>query len=73
MWKMTDDVKVGLHQGSAPSPLLFIIIMDVLAEKARTKPPWAMIFEDDLVLVREKVGSRGRTGKMEFRYRERGV
>jgi len=26
------QIEVGLHQGSALSPLLFIIIMDVLAE-----------------------------------------
>ena len=51
----TEDVKVGLHQGSALSPLLFIITMDVLAEKARTKPPWAMLFADDLMLVSETV------------------
>ena len=44
-----------LHQGSALSPLLFIIIMDVLAEEARTKPPWAMLFADDLVLVSETI------------------
>ena len=49
------EVKVGLHQGSALSPLLFIIIMDVLAQEARTKPPWAMLFADDLVLVSETV------------------
>ena len=29
--------------------------MDVLAEEARTKPPWAMLFTDDLVLVGETV------------------
>ena len=39
--------------GICASPLLFIIIMDVLAEEARTKPPWAMLFADDLVLVSE--------------------
>ena len=49
------EVKEGLHQGSALSPLLFIITMDVLAEEARTKPPWAMLFADDLVLVNETV------------------
>ena len=48
-------VKVGLHQGSALSPLLFISIMDVLAEEARNKPPWAMLFADDLVLLSETV------------------
>ena len=29
--------------------------MDVLAEKARTKPPWAKLFADDLVLVSEMI------------------
>ena len=50
-----ENVKEGLHQGSALSPLLFIVIMDVLAEKARTKPPWTMLFADELVLVSETV------------------
>ena len=27
----------------------------MLAEKARTKPPWAMLFADDLMLVGETV------------------
>ena len=49
------EVKVGLHQGSVLSPLLFIIIMGVLAEKVRTTPPWTMLFADDLVLVSETV------------------
>ena len=43
-------IEVGLHQGSAPSPLLFIIIMDVLTENIEKDPPWAMMFADDLVL-----------------------
>ena len=33
------DVDVGLHQGSALSPLLFIIVMDVLASDVGTHPP----------------------------------
>ena len=40
-------------KGSALSPFLFIIIMDLLAEEARTKPSWEMLFADDLVLVGE--------------------
>ena len=43
------EVEVGLHQGYVLSSLLFIIIMDVLAEKDRTKTPWAMLFADDLM------------------------
>ena len=44
------NVKVGLHQGSAIGPLLFVIIMDVLASEIDTEPPWAMLFADDLVM-----------------------
>ena len=51
-------IDVGLHQGSALSPFLFIIIMDVLASELGSKPPKSMLFADDLVLCetsREKV------------------
>ena len=33
------EVGAGLHQGSALSPLLFVIIMDVIAENIATAPP----------------------------------
>ena len=43
------DIEVGLHQGSAlRSPLLFIIVMDVLASEVGTHPPWGLLFADDL-------------------------
>lgn len=44
------DIEVGLHQGSALSPFLFIIIMDVITEEIEEQTPWAMLFADDLVL-----------------------
>ena len=45
---------VGLHQGSALSPLLFIIIiMDVIAGNIATTPPRAMLFAEDLALCEE--------------------
>ena len=66
------NVKVGLHQGSAISPLLFIIIMDVLSSEIDKEHPWAMLFADKLVLCetskaageRERERERERTGDM---------
>ena len=44
-------MKVTLQYGSALSPLCFIIIIDILAEEAGTKPAWVILFKDDSVLV----------------------
>jgi len=33
------EIKVGLHQGSALSPLLFIIIVDVITESIEEDTP----------------------------------
>jgi len=46
-------VKVGLHQGSALSPLLFNIVFDVITENVREEPPWCVLYADDIVLVAE--------------------
>ena len=46
-------IGVGLHQGSALSPYLFDLIMDVLSEDVRREAPWTMLFADDIVLVSE--------------------
>ena len=64
-------MKMVLHPWAALSHILFIIIMDVLAEEARTKPPYAMPLAD--ARERNGRGSRGRTGKTESHYREQGV
>ncbi|KAK3519747.1 hypothetical protein QTP70_003914 [Hemibagrus guttatus] len=42
-------VEVGLHQGSALSPFLFVIVMDQLSEEVRQESPWTMMFADDIV------------------------
>ena len=47
------EVKVGVHQGSVLSPLLFIIVMEALSSKFRTGLPWELLYADDLVLLAE--------------------
>ena len=50
------EVGVGLHQGSALSRVLFIIIMDVITENIATTPPRVMLFAGDLALCEETKG-----------------
>ena len=47
------DIKVGLHQGSALSPFLFIVVMDTISKEFRGRPPWELLFADDLDHSRE--------------------
>ena len=43
-------IDVGLHQGSALIPFLFIVILDVLTESIGTDPPNAKLFAGDIVI-----------------------
>ena len=45
------EVEVGLHQGSALSPLLFVIILDVISQEFGTGLLWEMLFADDLAIT----------------------
>ena len=49
------SVKVGLHQESALSPLLFIMVMDVLTEDVRYGSLLKLLYVDDLVLCGESL------------------
>ena len=44
------SVNVDVHQGSALSPLLFIMVMDVLIEDVRDCSLTELLYADDLVL-----------------------
>uniref|UniRef100_A0A914VFU1 Reverse transcriptase domain-containing protein n=1 Tax=Plectus sambesii TaxID=2011161 RepID=A0A914VFU1_9BILA len=44
-------ITVGVHQGSVLSPLLFIIIMDVITRDLHQQPPWTLLYADDVMLA----------------------
>jgi len=47
------EVKVGMHQGSALSPLLFVIVMEAISREFRAALPWKLLYADDLVVIAE--------------------
>jgi hypothetical protein len=47
------EVKVGVHQGSVLSPLLFTIVLEALSETFRGGLPWELLYADDLALIAE--------------------
>ena len=42
-------VRVGVHQDSVHSPLLFIIVLEALSGEFRTGCPWELLYADDLM------------------------
>ena len=45
------EVKVGVHQGSVLSPLLFIIVLEASSREFRSGVPWEDLYADDLVII----------------------
>ena len=48
-------VKVGVHQGSVLSPLLFIMVLEALSREFIVGLPLEMLYADDLVLLAESM------------------
>ena len=48
-------VRVGVHQGSVLSPLIFAIVVDVVTERARKELLNDILYADDLVLMSESL------------------
>jgi hypothetical protein len=45
------QITVGVHQGSALSPLLFILVMDAITRDLHQQPPWTLLYADDVMLA----------------------
>src|SRR6267154_710183 len=45
------EVKVGVHQGSVLSPILFNIVMQAIADNFKAGLPWELLYSDNLVLL----------------------
>jgi len=46
-------VKVGMHQASALSPLLLVIVMDAISTEFRVALPWELLYANDFVVIAE--------------------
>ena len=47
------EVKVGMHQGSGLSPLLFVIVMEAISREFRVALPWELLYAYDLAAIAE--------------------
>ena len=68
------EVKVGVHQGSVLSPLLFIIVLEALSQEFRTGTPWELLYADDLVIsAKSETDLRNRLGRWKRALENKGL
>ena len=48
-------VRIGVHQGSVLSPLLFIIVLEALSQEFCVGIPWEVLYADDLVVIADSL------------------
>jgi len=49
----SSEVKVSMHQGSALSPLLFVIVMEAISREFRVALPRELLYADNLAVIAE--------------------
>ncbi|EYB93755.1 hypothetical protein Y032_0179g730 [Ancylostoma ceylanicum] len=47
-------ISVGVHQGSALSPLLFVLVMDAITRGLQRPVTWTLLYADDVMLASEQ-------------------
>jgi len=47
------SMKVELHEGSVLSPLLFVIVTEVITKELHAGLAWELLYADDLILMAE--------------------
>lgn len=52
---MVISVKLDVYQGSIPSPLLFVMVLESLSREFRGGLPWERLYADDLVIITERL------------------
>jgi len=45
------EVNVGMHQGSALSPLLFVMVMEAISREFRVALAWELLYVDDFIVI----------------------
>ena len=68
------EIRVGLHQGSYLSPLLFIIVMDAVSENIKREVPWDMLYADNLIVAdKTTTGAQTRFTKWQKELESKGL
>ncbi|VDP13033.1 unnamed protein product [Heligmosomoides polygyrus] len=51
---MEFPIFVGVHKGSAFSPLLFVVVMDAITRDLQKAAPWTLLYANDVMLACEE-------------------